>query len=91
VARWRLAGEPPRPRRLGHMLIFTGDIAAAEAFYTRVLGLRLSDRIPGKATFRTGRPPFTLTKTSEAVCMKNVVRERPTAARRPSRGGYHRA
>lgn len=51
VARWRLATEPPRPRRLGHMLIFVPDIALAERFYGQALGLRLSDRIPGKATF----------------------------------------
>jgi len=50
-ARWQTAGEKPAPRRLGHMLIFTSDIARAEDFYGRVLGLRLSDRIPGLATF----------------------------------------
>ena len=56
VARWRLASEPPRPRRLGHMLIFTADVAAAEHFYTATLGLRLSDRIPGKVTFLNSGP-----------------------------------
>jgi catechol-2,3-dioxygenase len=56
VARWRLASEPPKPRRLGHMLIFTADIIAAEAFYTRTLGLRLSDRVQGKATFLNSGP-----------------------------------
>jgi len=33
-----------RPRRLSHMLMFTTDIARAVAFYSRNLGLRLSDR-----------------------------------------------
>jgi predicted enzyme related to lactoylglutathione lyase len=33
-----------RPRRLSHMLLFTTDIARAVAFYSRNLGLRLSDR-----------------------------------------------
>ena len=50
-ARWLTAGEKPRPRRLGHMLIFSTDLVASETWYTRTLGLRLSDRIPGMATF----------------------------------------
>jgi len=33
-----------RPRRLGHTLRFTSDIDRQIDFYTRVLGLRLSDR-----------------------------------------------
>ena len=33
-----------RPRRLSHMLMFTTDIARAIEFYSRNLGLRLSDR-----------------------------------------------
>ena len=32
------------PRRLGHVLLFTPDVARQLDFYTRVLGLRLSDR-----------------------------------------------
>ena len=32
------------PRRLAHILVFTADVPAAIAFYTRVLGMRLSDR-----------------------------------------------
>ncbi|HXL88368.1 MAG TPA: VOC family protein [Streptosporangiaceae bacterium] len=56
AARWLVAAESPRPRRLGHMLIFVADIVAAEAFYTRALGLRLSDRVPGKATFLNSGP-----------------------------------
>jgi catechol 2,3-dioxygenase-like lactoylglutathione lyase family enzyme len=32
------------PRRLAHVLMFTGDVSKAIDFYTNVLGLRLSDR-----------------------------------------------
>lgn len=56
VARWRLATEPPRPRRMGHMLIFTPDVFAAERFYRGALGLRVSDRIPGRVTFMNCGP-----------------------------------
>lgn len=56
AARWLLASEPPKPRRLGHMLIFVADMAEAERFYTRTLGLRLSDRVIGKATFLNAGP-----------------------------------
>jgi catechol 2,3-dioxygenase-like lactoylglutathione lyase family enzyme len=33
-----------RPRRLGHVLLFTPDVERQIDFYTRVLGMRLSDR-----------------------------------------------
>lgn len=33
-----------RPRRLAHILIFTSDVSRAIDFYSRVVGLRLSDR-----------------------------------------------
>ena len=33
-----------RPRRLAHVLLFTRDVEKAVQFYTRTLGLRLSDR-----------------------------------------------
>jgi catechol-2,3-dioxygenase len=55
-ARWLVAGSAPAPRRMGHMLIFVSDIVAAEVFYTRALGLRLSDRSIGKATFMNCGP-----------------------------------
>jgi catechol-2,3-dioxygenase len=32
------------PRRLAHILMFTRDVRKAIEFYTRVLGMRLSDR-----------------------------------------------
>src|SRR5439155_19252115 len=37
-------GLKPAPRRLGHVLLFTSDIARQVDLYTRVLGLKLSDR-----------------------------------------------
>jgi len=46
-ARWLNASEKTRPQRLGHMLIFSTDVGASEDFYSRTLGLRLSDRIIG--------------------------------------------
>jgi catechol-2,3-dioxygenase len=55
-ARWLTADEKPRPRRLGHMLIFSTDLDASEAYYARTLGLRLSDRIQGMATFMNSGP-----------------------------------
>lgn len=46
-----VAGSPQRskaskvrPTRLAHVLVFTNDVPKAIAFYSRVLGLRLSDR-----------------------------------------------
>ncbi len=37
-------GQTPTPRRLGHVLLFTPHLERQIDFYTRVLGLRLSDR-----------------------------------------------
>jgi catechol 2,3-dioxygenase-like lactoylglutathione lyase family enzyme len=36
--------QPVRPLHLSHILLFTRDVDASLDFYTRVLGLRLSDR-----------------------------------------------
>lgn len=55
-ARWLRADAPARPRRMGHMLIFVRDLAAAETFYSGALGLRCSDRAVGKATFMNCGP-----------------------------------
>ncbi len=49
-------GHPPRglpvaPRRLGHTLRFTPDLDRQTDFYTRLVGMRLSDRSPGIVTF----------------------------------------
>ena len=38
------AGSGARPRRLGHVLLFTPDLEPQIDFYTRVLGFKLSDR-----------------------------------------------
>jgi catechol 2,3-dioxygenase-like lactoylglutathione lyase family enzyme len=38
------ADLPVQPRRLGHVLLFTPDVARQMAFYTQVLGFKLSDR-----------------------------------------------
>src|SRR3954468_12128210 len=40
----RSGARPVAPRRLAHALVFTADVGRAIAFYSRVLGLRLSDR-----------------------------------------------
>ncbi|MBV9288541.1 MAG: VOC family protein [Hyphomicrobiales bacterium] len=39
----RSAAARTYPRRLAHVLMFTGDVMKAIDFYTRVLGMRLSD------------------------------------------------
>ena len=46
VAGAPVRGDAPivRPRRLSHMLVFTTDVGRAVDFYSRNLGLRLSDR-----------------------------------------------
>jgi catechol 2,3-dioxygenase-like lactoylglutathione lyase family enzyme len=36
-----------RPRRLGHVLLFTPNVARATAFYTGMLGMRVSDTVQG--------------------------------------------
>jgi catechol 2,3-dioxygenase-like lactoylglutathione lyase family enzyme len=42
------------PRRLAHILMFTRDVAKAMDFYTRVLGLRLSDHSGDNIAFLHG-------------------------------------
>jgi catechol 2,3-dioxygenase-like lactoylglutathione lyase family enzyme len=39
-----VAGTKAKPRRLGHILLFTPDMERQIDFYTRVLGFKLSDR-----------------------------------------------
>jgi len=43
-----------RPRRLAHLALYTGDVPAAVAFYSKVLGLRLSDGSEGNIAFMHG-------------------------------------
>jgi catechol-2,3-dioxygenase len=51
-ARWRSVQEiTTRPRRMGHLLLFASDNNRSEVFYNRALGLRLSDKVNGRATF----------------------------------------
>jgi catechol-2,3-dioxygenase len=49
-ARW-LEVAVPLPRRLGHVIKFTPDMAATEHFYLEVVGLKLSDRVDGVLSF----------------------------------------
>jgi catechol 2,3-dioxygenase len=43
-----------QPRRLAHILLFTGDVPGAIEFYSRALGLRLSDRSADGICFMHG-------------------------------------
>ena len=43
-----------RPRRLAHILVFVRDVAESIAFYSRALGLRLSDESGGVVAFMHG-------------------------------------
>jgi catechol 2,3-dioxygenase-like lactoylglutathione lyase family enzyme len=56
VAQWLKAKEDVMPRRLGHTLLFTPQPEQMTDFYTRVLGLNVSDTIHGKVTFLNAGP-----------------------------------
>ena len=56
IALWETAGQDVMPRRLGHALLFTPQSERMTAFYTDVLGLRVSDRIHGLVTFLNAGP-----------------------------------
>lgn len=43
-----------RPRRMAHVLLFARDVPRTLAFYTRILGLRLSDEAGGVIAFLHG-------------------------------------
>jgi catechol 2,3-dioxygenase-like lactoylglutathione lyase family enzyme len=45
------AGSTAHPRRLGHVLLFSADLERQIDFYTRALGMRLSDRCSGIISF----------------------------------------
>ena len=51
VAAWEEMGAGRPPLRLGHMLIFTPDLAANERFLCDQLGMRVTDRATGKVAF----------------------------------------
>ena len=50
----RSATPRTRPRRLSHVLMFTSDVRKAIKFYTRVLGMRLSDHSGDNIAFMHG-------------------------------------
>jgi catechol 2,3-dioxygenase len=56
IQRQVVRGSPDRhakvaPRKLGHVLLFTPDVDRQVDFYTRVLGLKLSDRVKSLIAF----------------------------------------
>ncbi len=53
-APYRSAAPRARPRRLSHVLLFTPDVLRAIDFYSRVLGLRLSDQSGDVIAFMHG-------------------------------------
>ncbi len=40
-----------KPKRLGHVGIFVKDLERSKKFYTEVVGLKVSDELPGRAVF----------------------------------------
>lgn len=50
----RAAAPKARPRRFSHLLLFTPDVPKAMAFYSRALGLRLSDHSADVIAFMHG-------------------------------------
>ncbi len=54
AAHSRKAAPPVRPRYLSHILLFTPDVQRQIDFYTRVLGLRVSDTSSGIVGFMHG-------------------------------------
>jgi len=50
----RSAAPFTRPRRLAHVLLYTTDVTRAIEYYTKVLGLRLSDSSEGNVAFMHG-------------------------------------
>ncbi|HWP58585.1 MAG TPA: VOC family protein [Candidatus Acidoferrales bacterium] len=40
-----------RPRKLGHVGVFVKDLERSKKFYTEVVGLKVSDELPGRAVF----------------------------------------
>lgn len=51
VHHWQALERDPKPRRIGHMLMFTPEWEKAEAFFADALGLRTADRVKGKVAF----------------------------------------
>ena len=51
IAGFRRLDTSGLPRKLGHIVMFTPDWAKAEAYYTDVLGLEVTERAVGKVSF----------------------------------------
>ena len=51
---WQELSPDIRPNKLGHMLMFTHDYDKSESFFIDVLGLRITDKVPGKVVFLSG-------------------------------------
>ena len=51
IAGFRRLDTSGLPRKLGHIVMFTPDWAKAEAYYTDVLGLQVTERAVGKVSF----------------------------------------
>jgi catechol-2,3-dioxygenase len=56
IAQWLQVTDDVMPRRLGHSLVFTPQPERMTEFYTKTLGLKVSDRIHGLATFLRAGP-----------------------------------
>ncbi len=56
VAAWQAIDRDPRPRKLGHVVIFTNDWEETERFYVEVLGFRVTDRVKGRLSFLAPGP-----------------------------------
>ena len=50
----RSKSPPVKPRRLAHIALFSPDVGGAVAFFSKALGLRLSDQAPGIVAFLHG-------------------------------------
>lgn len=48
---WSTLDRNPRPKRIGHMLVFSPQWEKAEQFYSESLGLRTADKAVGKVAF----------------------------------------
>ena len=46
-----LRDRPVKPRKLGHVVLGTTDLAATRAFFTEVIGFKVSDEIAGVGAF----------------------------------------
>lgn len=51
---WQDLRNPVRPKKLGHLLMFTQDWEKSEEFFSKALGLRVTDRAAGKVSFMSG-------------------------------------